>query len=327
MEQGEALRMLRAVLLWGRGSRVVPPSPLVWLRLGRKGLVHRRRPGGCQDAIRSWKIVWFFTLCGLPRIGCDHPALFFITLVTIILVSDRRTAVILTSRCIDCGPRRSARRTPGEDVWLSGQEEHPPHHSECWGVFSVAVAEFISGPVPGVWACGCGCGMSPGRRGPCAAAAALLHRSEQGAEGYELLSLMHFADASAVLLRNLLRGDKTHARVDIEPGRRQCGEAENVLFLCSIFATSARLRIEPSLRWTSDTQSCCRVPVGLPLFVTVCMAVEISRRGSLLGGVSGGRVSLHTNWWGKCFPASAVTLSTRLDPPSPAFTLENRLRF
>lgn len=29
MEQGEALRMLVAVLLWGRGSRVVPPSPLV----------------------------------------------------------------------------------------------------------------------------------------------------------------------------------------------------------------------------------------------------------------------------------------------------------
>ena len=27
MEQGEALRMLRAVLLWGRGSRVVPPLP------------------------------------------------------------------------------------------------------------------------------------------------------------------------------------------------------------------------------------------------------------------------------------------------------------
>lgn len=29
MEQGEALRMLRGVLLWGRGLRVVPPSPLV----------------------------------------------------------------------------------------------------------------------------------------------------------------------------------------------------------------------------------------------------------------------------------------------------------
>lgn len=29
MEQGEALRMLRGVLLWGRGSAVVPPSPLV----------------------------------------------------------------------------------------------------------------------------------------------------------------------------------------------------------------------------------------------------------------------------------------------------------
>lgn len=48
--------------------------------------------------------------------------------------SSFQPAVIRTSRCIDSGPRRSARRTTGEDVWLSGQEEHPPHHSECWDV-------------------------------------------------------------------------------------------------------------------------------------------------------------------------------------------------
>lgn len=53
MEQGEALRMLRGVLLWEEAREwSLPPllSDSVW---ERKGLVHRRRPGGCQDAIRS----------------------------------------------------------------------------------------------------------------------------------------------------------------------------------------------------------------------------------------------------------------------------------
>lgn len=51
------------------------------------------------------------------------------------------------------------------------------------------------------------------------------------------------------------------------------------------------------------------------------MTVEISRRWSLLGGVSGGRVSLHTNWWGNCFPATAVTFNTRLYFLSSLFSL------
>lgn len=86
-------------------------------------------------------------------------------------------------------------------------------------------------------------------------------------------------------------------------------------FFCSIFATSAHLQINRAPSPALNIYLCCRCtlsPTTAPLSVA-CMTVEISRRWSLLGGVSGGRVSMHTNWWGKCFPASAVTLSTRLD--------------
>lgn len=38
----------------------------------------------------------------------------------------------------------------GEDVWLSGQEEHPPYHGECWINFDVGLALIVCG----VWMCG-----------------------------------------------------------------------------------------------------------------------------------------------------------------------------
>lgn len=51
MEQGEALRMLRGVLLWERGSQAVPPS--LPSRLTQSGKERFAASGGCQDANRS----------------------------------------------------------------------------------------------------------------------------------------------------------------------------------------------------------------------------------------------------------------------------------
>ena len=100
-KQGEALRMLRAVLLWDEPrTRPLPSSTLlsclnpVW---ERKGLVHRRRagrlPGTGHYSNRSWEIT--LTLC-----VTSERASSFLFLSTVILVSTRRAAVI---RRIHCG--------------------------------------------------------------------------------------------------------------------------------------------------------------------------------------------------------------------------------
>ena len=91
MEQGEALRMLRGVLLWGRGRSLPPPpsslpppllSDSVWVG---EGLVHRWRPGGCrQESTHT-----FFTFVASLRINRDHTScsLLFITLIFLVASS------------------------------------------------------------------------------------------------------------------------------------------------------------------------------------------------------------------------------------------------
>lgn len=61
MEQGEALRMLRAVLLWGRGSLAVPPSlPALLSDSVREGTVWciGRLPGR-EPELRDSLILYF----------------------------------------------------------------------------------------------------------------------------------------------------------------------------------------------------------------------------------------------------------------------------
>ncbi len=88
MEQGEALRMLGGVLLWGRGSRVVPPLPSCLTPSGKERFGASAETGrlpGRDPELRDSLILYFF---GLLRISCDLPVLLFFFIL--ILVSARR---------------------------------------------------------------------------------------------------------------------------------------------------------------------------------------------------------------------------------------------
>lgn len=112
---------------------------------------------------------------------------------------------------------------------------------------------------------------------------------------------MHFADAQRFYCEIRFTGTECTLGSINHWGPSMVWWGWKMWFFCSIFATSAHLQIN---RATSSAFCLLlQIPIQstIPLSV-VCMTVEISRRWSLLGGVSSGRVSLHTNWWGQIPP-------------------------
>lgn len=97
------------------------------------------------------------------------------------------------------------------------------------------------------------------------------------------------------------------------------GWGRNLTVICSILPTVLRSNsfsffffpFPPLLVTSSSDLSSC-----LSGFVCGPSVSELSGRWSLLGGVFRSPVSLHNNWWSKCFPASGSIFSTS------CFTLE-----
>lgn len=179
MEQGEALRMLRAVLLWGRGSLVVPPSlPALLSDSVWEGTVWciGRLPGREPELRDSFFYLLFVASQGSPRL--------------LLLLAQRHPLFSPASSSNPYIPlhwlRSAAQR---KTVKMSGYQgkKNIPRITVSVGLF-LALEWLrlcpVGCPVSGPAGLGAGCHRGGGRHGPCAAAA-LLDRSELGAEGYD----------------------------------------------------------------------------------------------------------------------------------------------
>lgn len=106
------------------------------------------------------------------------------------------------------------------------------------------------------------------------------------------------------------------ARPNLLETSQSIGEGRNLTVICSILPTVLRPRV--ILFFFSFFFPFSLLLVTSSAYLSSCLSgfvrgrsvAELSGRWSLLGGVFRSPVSLHNNWWSKCFPASGSIFST-----------------